>query len=91
MEQWHIIFLNFLSNYLGQHLISAVFSNDYGFTTTAWWLGVEVSYLELDTKVLTQEQVSDVEEKVNRFIANGVNVSVITIENSEQDIPPQVS
>lgn len=31
----------------GQHLITAIADAEYGFATTAWWLGEEVTYIEL--------------------------------------------
>lgn len=36
-----------LLNFVGQHLITAVVAEELGYATSSWWLGDEMSYLEL--------------------------------------------
>lgn len=36
-----------MQQHSGQHLISAVLEREFNFVTVSWWLGEEVSYVEL--------------------------------------------
>lgn len=36
-----------MQQHSGQHLISAVLEKEFNYTTVSWWLGEEVSYVEL--------------------------------------------
>lgn len=38
-----------MQQHSGQHLLSAVLERDFSYTTVSWWLGEEVSYVELGT------------------------------------------
>lgn len=75
---------------LGQHLITAIFEQDYKFNTTTWNLGTETSFIELDTKAVTVEQLREAEDKINLTIALGRPVSVITTEK-DANLAPEVS
>lgn len=84
--------INLISNYgSGQHLISAIFEQDYGFNTTTWYLGLTASFIELDTKTITLEQLKTAERKVNSIIANGVNVSVINVVENGENVHAEVN
>lgn len=76
----------------GQHLISALFEREYGVATKSWWLGSEVSYIEIDSTVnLTQDQISRVENMCNELIAASIPVQVhILNDKNEADIPVEV-
>lgn len=39
-----------MQQHSGQHLITAVIDREFKYTTVSWWLGEEVSYIELGTK-----------------------------------------
>lgn len=77
---------------LGQHLISAVFERELSVETKSWWLGTEVSYIEIDHKVnLTTEQIARVEDICNEAIAAATQVKVhILHDKDEKDVPPEV-
>lgn len=32
---------------VGQHLITALADSEFGYSTTSWWLGEEISFIEL--------------------------------------------
>lgn len=83
------VFLVFLS---GQHLLSAMFEREYNIETISWWLGSEVSYIEIDPKVnLKQEQIDRIETLCNDAIAAAVPVKVhILHDKDENDVPPEV-
>lgn len=76
---------------LGQHLITAVFEQDFGFDTTTWNLGSETSFVELNTPNVTSDQLLEAEQKINRFIADQTNVSVVRVGGDEKQIPPEVN
>ena len=76
----------------GQHLISAIFEREYNIDTKSWWLGTEVSYIEIDAKTnLTTDQIDGVENICNELIAAATPVTVhILNDENEADIPPEV-
>jgi alanyl-tRNA synthetase len=57
-----------MQQHSGQHLLSAVFLERFGFETLSFHLGAEVSTVELGTKELTPEQIVTVEERVNEIV-----------------------
>ncbi|KAL3285209.1 hypothetical protein HHI36_019324 [Cryptolaemus montrouzieri] len=71
-----------MQQHSGQHLISAIFEREHKIPTISWWLGEEVSYIELDIPSLNPQLVKDVEERVNHLIQQGVKVDV-TIYNED--------
>lgn len=70
-----------MQQHSGQHLITALFEQEYQFDTKAWWLGSETSYIELGAKDITQEQLDSIEKICNDHIAAGKNVSVTVFKN----------
>lgn len=73
---------------LGQHLISAIFEREYNVDTKSWWLGSEISYIEIDPKVnLTTDQIANVENICNELIAAATPVSVYILnDKNEADV-----
>ncbi|XP_055913720.1 alanyl-tRNA editing protein Aarsd1-A [Eupeodes corollae] len=69
--------LDHMQQHSGQHLITALFSRDYNFDTTSWWLGADSSYIELATKDVTKEQLNAIEETANALIVEGREVSIV--------------
>lgn len=69
--------LDHMQQHSGQHLITALFSRDFNFDTTSWWLGAESSYIELATKDVTKDQMNSIEEAANALIVEGREVSVV--------------
>lgn len=73
-------------------MITAIFEQDFGFDTTTWNLGAETSFVELNTKIITPDQLQQAEQKINKFIANRTNVSVIRLTGAgDQTVPPEVN
>ncbi|MDE1162543.1 MAG: alanyl-tRNA editing protein [Acidobacteriaceae bacterium] len=61
----------------GQHLLSAMFLRELGMATVSFHLGAESSTIDLDTKERpTDEQLTLVENAVNRVVAEGRPVIV---------------
>lgn len=74
--------LDHMQQHSGQHLLSALFEQVYGYDTKSWWLGTDTSYIELDSKItITQEEIQAIEDKCNGFIAQAVPVSVNVFES----------
>ncbi|KAM8947225.1 alanyl-tRNA editing protein Aarsd1-B-like [Pelodytes ibericus] len=76
-----------MQQHSGQHLVTAIADSLYGYKTTSWELGRQRSFIELDTPVVTGEQVDVIEKLVNQKIRERVPVvvKVITIDDPEFD------
>ncbi|XP_017777983.1 PREDICTED: alanyl-tRNA editing protein Aarsd1 [Nicrophorus vespilloides] len=74
-----------MQQHSGQHLISAIFERDFNFKTLSWWLGEEVTHIEFDTPMITEDQIAEVEETVNGLIRNCTNVSVQVFNETATD------
>ncbi len=61
-----------MQQHSGQHLLSAVFLERFGFETLSFHMGPEVSTVELGAKELTPEQIATVEERVNEIVRAAV-------------------
>ena len=48
--------------YSGQHLITAIADELFGFKTTSWDLGKSVSFIELDVQKVSDEQIEKIEK-----------------------------
>lgn len=72
-----------MQQHSGQHLITAIFERDFGYDTKCWWLGTETSFIELDAKNLTQDDLNSVEKTVNQLIADAAGVSVKVYEKDD--------
>ena len=65
-----------MQQHSGQHLLSAVFFERFGFETLSFHMGTEVSTVELGTKELTSEQIAAAEERVNEVVRAAVPLLV---------------
>lgn len=67
-----------MQQHSGQHLITAIFDREFGYNTKSWWLGTDDSYVDLDAKDVTKEQLEKVEQICNQLIVDctAVNVKV---------------
>jgi alanyl-tRNA synthetase len=57
-----------MQQHSGQHLLSAVFLELFGFGTLSFHMGAEVSTVELGAKEITPEQMAAAEERVNEIV-----------------------
>ncbi|RZC39055.1 alanyl-tRNA editing protein Aarsd1 [Asbolus verrucosus] len=60
--------LNHMQQHSGQHLITAILDREFKFYTVSWYLGEDVSYIELDTPSITQEEINKTEDICNQLI-----------------------
>ncbi|XP_076366907.1 alanyl-tRNA editing protein Aarsd1-B isoform X2 [Tachypleus tridentatus] len=65
-----------MQQHSGQHLITAVAEDLFNFRTTSWNLGEVVSYVELDTTVVTFQQLNELESVLNHKIRECIPVIV---------------
>lgn len=65
-----------MQQHSGQHLITAIFDREFKVGTKSWWLGEKTSYVDLDAKDVTKEQISHFERICNELIAEATPVRV---------------
>uniref|UniRef100_A0A1B6BYN1 Alanyl-transfer RNA synthetases family profile domain-containing protein n=1 Tax=Clastoptera arizonana TaxID=38151 RepID=A0A1B6BYN1_9HEMI len=72
-----------MQQHSGQHLITAVADKSFGCATLSWWLGEDISYIELDTPEFNN--INELEKIVNDYIlaATPVIVNVYEADNDE--------
>ncbi|CAB0009555.1 unnamed protein product [Nesidiocoris tenuis] len=78
--------LDHMQQHSGQHLITAIADAMFGYATTSWWLGEEVSHIELNTTSLSQEQVEQLERAVNEKIREALPVTVAVLQNGDPQL-----
>lgn len=72
-----------MQQHSGQHLISALFEKEFNYNTRAWWLGAESSYIEIDGKNITENEMKKVETMCNEFIAQALPVNVQIYDSAD--------
>ena len=60
--------IDHMQQHSGQHIISAVFHDQFGIPTTSFHLGKDTSTIDLDTEKLSDDLLEQVEEQVNQII-----------------------
>lgn len=80
-----------MQQHSGQHLITALFEREYQYDTKAWWLGSETSYIELDAKNVTEDQVNNIEKLANSLISLHTPVNVNVYEANDPALSSDVS
>eukprot|EP00298_Acanthocystis_sp_HF-20_P004967 c15266_g1_i1.p1 GENE.c15266_g1_i1~~c15266_g1_i1.p1 ORF type:complete len:552 (-),score=249.12 c15266_g1_i1:20-1630(-) len=74
-----------MQQHSGQHVLSSVFEKKHSLKTVSWELSQEKSNIELDTpETLTQEQLDEVENIVNGYIADGLPVNVVHLDSKNE-------
>lgn len=75
-----------MQQHSGQHLITALFDQKYGFDTKSWWLGTDTSYIELGGNVdITNDHLTCIEKMANNLIVEGRKLTV-TVTSFEQGL-----
>lgn len=79
--------LDHMQQHSGQHLITDLVESEFGYETTSWWLGSEVSYIELNTAhLLSRESLDLIENKANDLIRYGKQVKVALMDPIECEV-----
>lgn len=68
--------LDHMQQHSGQHLLTAIADAEFGYVTTSWWLGEDISHIELDIPKITEEEIQKLETLVNEKIREGLAVTV---------------
>jgi len=63
-----------MQQHSGQHLISRVFEDEFGFKTVSFHLGRRASTIDLDTTGVTEEMLRSVEGRVNELVWKGIPI-----------------
>ena len=74
-----------MQQHTGQHILSAVFVEKFGFATLSFHMGAEVSTIELATPALTAEQIILVERAANEAVFSARPVTV-TYHDPQEDL-----
>jgi alanyl-tRNA synthetase len=72
-----------MQQHAGQHILTAVFEDQFGISTAAFHLGEEVVSIDLDCHELTEQQVLEAEEFANKVILENRLIETIWPEKSE--------
>uniref|UniRef100_A0A224XPM8 Alanyl-transfer RNA synthetases family profile domain-containing protein n=1 Tax=Panstrongylus lignarius TaxID=156445 RepID=A0A224XPM8_9HEMI len=78
--------LDHMQQHSGQHLITALADSEFGYSTTSWWLGEEISFIELDTSQITNKELNALEEIVNEKIRQALSVTVKVYEEGDPEL-----
>lgn len=74
-----------MQQHTGQHLLSAVWQELFGFKTNSFHLGKDVCTIDLDTSELTMKQITAVENKVAEYIFENRTVESYILPIDEVD------
>ena len=72
-----------MQQHTGQHLLSAVFIELFGFQTLSFHMGADVSTIDLATPTLTQSQIEQAEQRANEIVFENRPVGV-TFEDAAE-------
>lgn len=79
--------LDHMQQHSGQHLITDLIETEFGYETVSWWLGNEISYIELDSNhLLSRESLDLIENKANDLIRYGKEVKVVLMDPTEIEV-----
>lgn len=71
-----------MQQHSGQHLLSALFEQEFTYKTLSWWLGTDTSYIELDAKCpITDTEIRQIEDRCNSLIRQALPVTVAVFES----------
>lgn len=75
-----------MQHHTGQHLLSAEFSNRYGWATQGFHLGENYTTIDITTPELTEEVIQEVEQAVNQVIYEDrpIQAYLVTPEQAAQ-------
>lgn len=77
-----------MQQHTGQHLITAVFDNKFGYKTVSWSLQVgpeNKCFIELDTNKLTTSQMREVEQECNKLIYESRPIHIRLLEKDSEE------
>ncbi|XP_077993636.1 alanyl-tRNA editing protein Aarsd1-B-like [Glandiceps talaboti] len=75
-----------MQQHSGQHLITAIADNMFGFKTTSWAFSKEKCLIEMDTPNITPEQMDIIEAKCNEAIRKCTPVTPKCYEQDDEEL-----
>ena len=80
--------LDHMQQHSGQHLLSAIFHDQYGYRTESFHLGEEYCSIDISTPSLSQEEQISVETMVNQVIFSNLSIVNYSLGPDERrDVP----
>ncbi|GGA44927.1 alanyl-tRNA editing protein [Psychrobacillus lasiicapitis] len=75
-----------MQQHAGQHILSAAFESLFGFQTISFHLGKESATIDLDTSIVTEEQLNEAEKLANQIILENwpIDTKWVTLEELKQ-------
>ncbi|MFC4323138.1 alanyl-tRNA editing protein [Litchfieldia salsa] len=67
----------------GQHLLSAVIIEQFGYATKSFHLGTEYCTIDIDTVQLTDHEKSEIEQRVNHYIYQNEEIKTYYVTEDE--------
>ncbi|MBD8013194.1 alanyl-tRNA editing protein [Planococcus wigleyi] len=74
-----------MQQHAGQHLLSALFEDEYGLKTQSFHLGQERVSIDLDLDTVTKEQLLEVEDMANKTISRRLVISTKWVSPAEAE------
>ena len=74
-----------MQQHSGQHLLSRVFLDDFGFATIGFHLGERTCTIDLDGEEVTAGQIEKVERKVNETVFSNISITDRTMRRGEYE------
>ena len=79
---------DFMQQHTGQHLLTSVFESEYNYKTLSSQLGEEYSTIELDTSIISENEIFHVEIETLKFIRQAIPVKAYFVNKDElKNIP----
>lgn len=75
--------IDHMQQHCGQHIISAIFDDQYGIPTTSFHLGKDTVTIDLDTEHLSEDLLQQAETRVNEIIHNNYPVQTKWVSGEE--------
>ncbi|GGE39630.1 alanyl-tRNA editing protein [Pullulanibacillus camelliae] len=72
-----------MQQHAGQHLLSAVFADHFGWQTTSFHLGREINTIDLSTDSLSEAAVHEVEQAVNTVVFEHRPITATWVEGDD--------
>ena len=80
--------LDHMQQHSGQHLLSAVFHDQYGYRTESFHLGEEYCTIDISTPVLSEEEQDAAEARANQVVFSNLPLLTYTLDPDEQGRVP---
>src|SRR5690625_3848833 len=72
--------LDHMQQHSGQHLLSAILADQYGYSTESFHLGEDYCSIDISTPILAKEEQAEVELKANRLIFEDLPLFTYTVQ-----------